>query len=652
MSLIAPRSFSGAPRAAVLALLGMISLSGCGGSNESATDQSYSLSASVSGLTASGLSLSVNDSTLTVAAGTTTKMLAVALTSGTPYSVTVATQPAGQTCSVAGGSGVIQSSAVTNVAITCSAQTYSLGGSITGLTVSGLVLTDGTDVLSVSAGATGFTLPTKLASGSSYAVSVQTQPAGAACVVSHGTGTMPAAALNTVTITCTADLVSVGGTVTGLGVGGLVLVNNSADSTTVNASVTQFTMASDVAVGSHYAVTVSTQPTGLVCTVSNGSGTVGAGGVSDIGISCVSNFTLLHAFAGGSTDAASPAGTFIFGSDGNLYGTSGGGGSASFGTAYQLTPAGAVTVLHSFLKYGDGAYPQGSLLEDSSGDFFGMTWGGGLTHGVVFEVAAGGTTSTLHNFADDTTDGGYPDAGLTLGSDGNYYGTTGAGGSGSGTGSNGTVFKITPAGVETVLYVFAGGTTDGLQPQAALLLASDGNFYGTTSAGGASGNGTVFRITPSGTETLLYSFAGGTADGTTPRARLIQGTDGNFYGTTTAGGANGYGTVFKVTPGGVETVLYSFAGGTTDGATPAAGLLLGNDGNFYGTTSAGGSNNAGTVFRLSPGGSETLVYVFGGSSDGSNLQGGLVEDSNGVLYGTAASGGANGQGTAYTIQLQ
>jgi uncharacterized repeat protein (TIGR03803 family) len=200
--------------------------------------------------------------------------------------------------------------------------------------------------------------------------------------------------------------------------------------------------------------------------------------------------------------------------------------------------------------------------------------------------------TTLYSFA-GSDDGGYPVAGLVQGSDGNFYGPTSAGG-----GHNlGTVFKITPSGTLTTLYSFAG--SDGEFPFAGLVQGSDGNFYGTTEQGGANDQGTVFKITPSGTLTTLYSFAG--SDGAEPFAGLVQGSDGNFYGTTQLGGlgpcTGGCGTVFKITPSGALTTLYSFAG--SDGANPDAGLVQGSDGNFYGTTHQGGANNVGTVFRLS-----------------------------------------------------
>jgi uncharacterized repeat protein (TIGR03803 family) len=237
---------------------------------------------------------------------------------------------------------------------------------------------------------------------------------------------------------------------------------------------------------------------------------------------------------------------------------------------------------------------------------------------------------------------------LIQGSDGYFYGTTGA----NGTSDDGTVFKITPSGTETVLHAFPKTGTDGEIPYAGLIQGRDGNFYGTTYFGGANGLGTVFRVTPSGTETVLYSFAGG-SDGEHPYAGVIQGSDGNFYGTTYQGGTSGYGTVFKLTPSGTETVLYSFAGSSSDGANPEAGLIQGSDGNFYGNTYLGGASNLGTVFQLTPSGTETVLRAFaGGSSDGANPSANLIQSSDGNLYGSTGAGGTSGHGTFFKVTLQ
>jgi len=209
----------------------------------------------------------------------------------------------------------------------------------------------------------------------------------------------------------------------------------------------------------------------------------------------------------------------------------------------------------------------------------------------------------LHSFAGAGNDGASPVASLIQGSDGNFYGTTSIGGAVSSSFPEGcgTVFRITPAGVETLLYSFKCSGGDGVDPLAGLIQGGDGNFYGTTNLGGASGEGTVFKITPAGSETVLYSFNGGACeDDINPGVSLIQGNDGNLYGTT-SGNANScsQGTVFKITPAGVETEIYSFKGDISLGANPRARLLQGSDGSLYGTTEYGGAGQNGTVFMIS-----------------------------------------------------
>ncbi len=224
---------------------------------------------------------------------------------------------------------------------------------------------------------------------------------------------------------------------------------------------------------------------------------------------------------------------------------------------------------------------------------------------------------------------------LIQGTDGNLYGTTlGVGGPNGNCITNcGTIFKITPAGTLTPLHSFEG--PDGTTPQAGLVQGADGNFYGTTYAGGANGYGTVFKITPGSTLITLHSF--NSTDGGNPLAGLVQATDGNFYGTTAVGGGNGgYGTVFKITPGGTLTTLYSFD--YAHGFSPFGWLVQATDGNFYGTTSSGGTNGDGTVFKITPGGTLTTLHSFDGT-DGANPRAGLVQGTDGNFYGTTSNGG-------------
>jgi uncharacterized repeat protein (TIGR03803 family) len=775
-------------------LIAAFALSGCSGSGSGGSNvmspsaQTYSLSGTVSGLDSSGLMLMVNarrqgggisdmghatdtghvlmatglnfsahapmsQAAVSVAAGETTQGLASSLPSGTSYSVTVQTQPTGETCTVAGGTGTIRSANVANVVVTCSKQAYFLAGSIDGLNGPGLVLANGTDTLAVSPGATSFTMPAAVAYSSSYGVTVQTQPAGLACAVGNGTGTMPARAVTNVTITCTDQPFSLGGTISGLGnnagltltngsdtlavaagstsftmmlpvafgssyavavqaapagltctaqsasgtmpagnvasiviacsdrsytvggsisglaSGGMVLVNGS-DTLAVNSGASSFTMPTAVAYTSAYAVTVQTQPTGLTCSASNGTGTMGSAAVTNIAITCSANTYTV----GGSISGLTASGLVLLDSGGDATSVSANATQftmntgVAYGSAYaiavQTPPADLVcsvsngsaimgaadvtsvsiacvtnfTLLYSFAGgHTDGADPYHCLIQAGDGDFYGTTLDGGASNGGAIFESTPSGTETL--FYSFAT---MPWACLIQAADGNFYGTTASGG----TSGHGTVFKITPSGTETVVYSFPAGSSE---PYTGLIQGSDGNFYGTTGANGTSDDGTVFKITAGGTETVLHAFPKTGTDGQIPYAGLIQGSDGNFYGTTYFGGSNGFGTVFKVTPGGTETVLYSFAGGS-DGEHPYAGVIQGSDGNIYGTTYQGGTSGYGTVFKVTPGGTETVLYSFsGGSSDGANPEAGLIQGSDGNFYGNTYGGGASNLGTVFEL---
>jgi uncharacterized repeat protein (TIGR03803 family) len=301
-----------------------------------------------------------------------------------------------------------------------------------------------------------------------------------------------------------------------------------------------------------------------------------------------------------------------------------------------LATSPAETVMHSFgLSATDGNGPL-NVIQASDGNFYGITeYGGTYNNGTIFKITPGGVESVILSFGAPTgnflDDGEAPLGGIMQASDGNFYVTTTSGGQYG----NGTVNKVGPDGTETLLHSFAGGN-DGAYPEAALIQSTDGNLYGTTSGGGASGNGTVFRITPAGDLTNLYSFAGG-VDASSPVTALVQASDGNLYGTT-SGGGNGWGTVFKIAPSGAETVVYSFTN-TTDGAHPSGALIQGSDNNLYGLTEEGGQNFpngtvGGVLFKLSLTGALTVVHSFGASGDGDDPSGRLLQGSDGSLYGT------------------
>ncbi len=354
------------------------------------------------------------------------------------------------------------------------------------------------------------------------------------------------------------------------------------------------------------------------------------------------NNPVLYTFGSYPTDGTHPLDSLVQGSDGNFYGTTSGGGSNNAGIVFTITAQGTLSALHSF-NGDDGYGPWASLVQGSDSNFYGTTeYGGASNAGGAFQITSAGTLTLLHSFTG--SDGQYPLAGLVQGSDSNFYGTTSVGG----TNSAGTVFKMTAQGTLTTLYQFSGGS-DGSNIWAGLVQGSDGNFYGTTKEGGLLGLGTVFQITAQGTLTTLYQFSGSYGD--TPLASLVQGSDSNFYGTTSGGGPHGAGIVFRISSIGAFTTLHSFTG--PDGNGPAARLAQGLDGNFYGTTFGGGTSTncgggCGTAFQITSAGTLTVLDSFSGS-DGSSLRAGLVQGSDSNFYGTSSYGGTNDDGTVFKL---
>jgi uncharacterized repeat protein (TIGR03803 family) len=394
-------------------------------------------------------------------------------------------------------------------------------------------------------------------------------------------------------------------------------------------------------------------------------GTTEYGGTSTLGtvfkISTSGTLARLYSFTG-SSDGAQPLAGLAQGSDGDLYGvTSVGGAKNSNGTVFKISTNGALTSLYSFTGGNDGGRPQAPLVRGTDGNFYGTTFSGGTDgYGTVFKFGTNGALTHLYSFT-GSNDGANPFSWLIQGSDGDFYGTTLDGGAYTNQyGGLGTVFRITADGVLTSLYSF-NGTNDGANPWAGLAQGGDGNFYGTTQVGGAytnqygQGNGTVFKISTNGHLTSLYSFTG-TNDGAGPDSWLVQGGDGNFYGTTWGGGAytnqnGGLGTVFRITADGVLTTLHSF-NGTNDGQNPQAGLMQASDGNFYGVTTGGSpAGSGGTVFKISANGTLTTLYSFSGGNDGAAPVGGLVQGSDGSFYGTTYTGGQGGAGTVFRLTV-
>ena len=358
-------------------------------------------------------------------------------------------------------------------------------------------------------------------------------------------------------------------------------------------------------------------------------------------------FNVLAAFNGsdGQTPAAPNGAGLVQGPDGNFYGITGAGGNQTCGVIYQVMRNGTLNVLHNFNYSVDGCDAASGLILGSDGDLY------GATQFTIFKMSLSGAFTLLY-----TAPSGGPHLinALVQASDGNFYGSSPQGGTGNG----GTIFKITPTGTLTVLANLSTANAVGGSPLGPLIQASDGNLYGTTSAGGVgSTGGTVFKMTLGGAMSVVYSFCvkSGCPDGKFPKTGLIQASDGNLYGTTVTGGSTGNGTIFKVTPGGSLTTLYSFCPQTacTDGNTPGGSLLQGKDGNFYGTTTYGGSfSSAGTLFRVTPAGVLTTLHQFcsqNGCTDGMNPAGSLIQTSDGTLWGTTYNGGMNDFGVVFGL---
>ena len=330
--------------------------------------------------------------------------------------------------------------------------------------------------------------------------------------------------------------------------------------------------------------------------------------------------------------------------NGTLYGTTYAGGTHDDGTVFAFTPngsgSGSHKLLYSFKGGKDGALPLAGVT-NVKGTFYGTTTNGGgpSGEGVVFKLSSSGSERVLHHFG-VPGDGANPYASL-IDLQGTLYGTT----AGGGTNSDGTVFTISRSGSESVLHSFNPSKGEGSTPVAPLLEVS-GTLYGTTAYGGPNcgsvGCGTVFTMTSSGSQTVLYSFKG--SSGMTPSAPLVN-LGGTLYGTTAYGGASNDGTVFSITPSGGESLVYSFQGGS-DGAVPQSLVVL--NGTLYGTTTLGGSKNFGTVFSMTTNGTESVLHTFKGGSDGASPRAGLVADG-GTLYGTTASGGRNNVGTIFSL---
>jgi uncharacterized repeat protein (TIGR03803 family) len=404
-------------------------------------------------------------------------------------------------------------------------------------------------------------------------------------------------------------------------------------------------------------------------------------------------FKVLATFNG--TDGESPEGAVIQGTDGNFYGTTAQGGAHYYGSVFKITPAGKMTTLYGFgaePNCTDGGQPVAALVQGTDGNFYGTTYFGGAKsticgvelyfgYGTIFKITPAGNLTTLYSFCSlsNCADGEYPLAGLLQAIDGNFYGTTEWGGANGA----GTIFKITPGGVLTTVYSFCSkaNCADGAYPFSGLIQSADGTFYGTTEGGGVSVSycssgggfacGTVFEITPSGKLTTLYTFCSvkNCPDGSSPFAGLIQDANGNFYGTTSAGGylgsqnstcydSGGCGTIFEIGSDRKFHTLHAFCmqHGCPDGMWPIAGLIQATDGKLYGVASAGGSSNTcevgcGTIFRITSDGAFTVLYSLT-NTDGAQPSAGLLQGTRGDFYGTTfADMGWEGPGTVFSLSM-
>jgi uncharacterized repeat protein (TIGR03803 family) len=362
-------------------------------------------------------------------------------------------------------------------------------------------------------------------------------------------------------------------------------------------------------------------------------------------------YSVLYKFGFVSEGPGNPVGAVAQGLDGSLYSTSSAGGTYNNGTVFKITPAGQMHVLHNFcpqLLCADGSQPEGGLTLRPDGHFIGTTSAGGSHNsGTIFDISPDGSLTTLYTFTSGA-DGGSPYAPPILGPDGQFYGVTESGGAAS---NCGTIYRLST--VFTVLHSF--NKTGGCTPVGPLVLGTDGNLYGTTIAGGTKGGwGTIYRLTYRPGQSTLFTVLDN-FDGTTlasPEAQLTEGSDGNFYGTTTGGGTSGKGVIFKITPSGNLTVLHDL-NGTTDGSGLLTGMAQGTDGNFYGTATFGANDSVncapqgcGTLFLITPAGSFSILYTFdfttGNAPDSTPFQ-----HTNGLFYGDTARGASQECGSNF-----
>ena len=598
--------------AALGALFALVTLAACGG-NSGPAPAMFTLGGSVRGLSASGLVLANGSATATVASGASTFSFGTVLTQGMSYAVTVQTQPIGQVCSIANGSGTTGTADVANVVVTCANQAYSLGGSVSGLSGSGLVLANGADTLAVPANATTFTMPTQVATGSSYSITVQTQPAGESCTVTGGTGTMAAAAASTVAVSCTDQPFTLGGTISGLSTSGLVIANGD-DSVSPAANATRFTLPTPVDYGSAYALSVEIQPTGLMCTFGSGnnvaasSGTMPAANVTNTQLVCsLQSYPLGGSVTGltGSVVLTDGTDTVTVDSSSSLIFTMP--TALAYGSAYALAvqtqPIGLTCTPGS---NSSGTMPASAVSVTVTCAANTYTLGGtisGLTStGLVLANGAGNTVS--------------PASGATLFSLPN----------GVAFGSTYDVTASTQPSGQTCAVTSASGTMPASSVSSVQVSCSNNTF--TTA-------GAYTWTVPAGVTSIQVSAIGGGGGG----------GGGCCSSTPTVGGSGALvSSTLAVQPGDVLTIYVGGGGGATNEGSGGGGLTYVGDGptNFV---IAGGGGGAGAGPGNDANGGNAGAA---GASSGSAGGGGAGSNGNGGSAGTGNTQNGDTPGNAFT----
>ena len=575
-------------------------LTACGGAGSASGSAAatYSISAKIAGLTSNGLSLDVNGSGVSISGDTTGATLRSGLANSTAFTVSVATQPSGEDCTVANGAGTISSANVVDVSVSCG---YTVSGSITGLgAASGLsLLANGSYATQIAANSTAFTIESSLASGTTYDVTVGADPSGLLCMPSSNTGTVSSAGVTGVAVNC------------------------GVPAEKVLYSFQGIQSSAGIADGSAPAGSLAPGGSGIYYGVTYFGGPDSDGTLFEYDVA-TNTEKILYGFPTGTDLPVNPAGSLVQASDGDYYGLAGG-GADSAGVIYKFDPAtGAVSTVYTFTDGADGGNPETELIQASDGNLYGVTSSGGTYgNGVIFRYnPSTNQESVLYSFQ-GTTDGSPSSAGagggpLLQATDGNLYGTAGMGG--SPTCGCGVLFEYNlKTNSYSVLHTFVGGT-DGVFPMGNLIQDANGNIYGETTNGGdpscvfsgmQPGCGTIFEYDP-GTkqESVVHAFGSTSGDGLYPNTGMMIASDGNFYGMTGNGGSTtdvatsnaGYGTVFQFNPtSGQETVLYSFSG-PPDGTFDAGegDFVQMSSGDLIGLTTGGGAapTGSGTIFEL------------------------------------------------------